>query len=790
MDTNKRKQLSACGLRMMITSFAMLPLLSGCVDSDKNYFDPEATKAMYDEAYPVSDIDPDMDWKTTRSLTLNVAVEEDDLVNYRVRVYDGNPLFGNSSPSLLAEGNARKGVPFISSFDCPTAVDTVYVMRTDEHERHLLKSVAVENGAVKATFGTTGSATRSGATGATRATEADVPQYSPDRTEAEVKALIDGAVEFTDATSMERGKIYYIPAGKTVTRTANFGVGDSEIPLIVAGTLKIDNPGNTALAQALMKIYVLNGGKVNITSGSTFYLNYVNLTVYKGGEVSGGNLSVNNNNTLIYNAGTFTVDTFSNNGAVFYNDETGVATADYLNFNTYNCTFVNRGEATAAKTHSNIVVYNTGSLDVTDTFAGKLVNLKDVKIKNCTYYGTVIQNNCYTEIEGNFYGELTLGDGCALRVKGNMPAEGRTITLGSGAMLQVDGEGYLNSRGIYGPSTGSALIKIKKLMDANSMWSGGGTVYYEIDELDATLQSNFSWMTTQYALLTSGGSSIAKWGNSPFVMPSGDCTGDGSTPVESGTPVEDKDIEYTYAFEDNYPYVGDYDFNDVVLDVKAVNNRNDDNTVKSTTISVTLAAVGGIKKVGAGLRLVGINKSDVESVSFSGDTQMRNTLVNSLMENATMEENGTEVVIPLFGDAHAVYGRASDRPMLNTGLNSTGSLYTLNIEIVPRDKSKTDPFIGKDNLDFFVATTVGSGSRCEIHLYEFWDNGATANGNVYRDNLELAGNKTWAISVPNFRYPNEYEQITGVYDGFAAWAKNRKANEDWYNNPDTEKVYR
>ena len=44
----------------------------------------------------------------------------------------------------------------------------------------------------------------------------------------------------------------------------------------------------------------------------------------------------------------------------------------------------------------------------------------------------------------------------------------------------------------------------------------------------------------------------------------------------------------------------------------------------------------------------------------------------------------------------------------------------------------------------------------EVHLYEFWGYGATAAGTIQQENLDLAGNNTWAICVPyGFRYPKE-----------------------------------
>ena len=70
-------------------------------------------------------------------------------------------------------------------------------------------------------------------------------------------------------------------------------------------------------------------------------------------------------------------------------------------------------------------------------------------------------------------------------------------------------------------------------------------------------------------------------------------------------------------------------------------------------------------------------------------------------------------------------------------------------------------------------------------------------GTVQETNLELAGNNTWAICVPNFRYPNESINISNqkdnndcAYPKFLDWARNRNVSQDWYKYPNEGKVYR
>ena len=82
---------------------------------------------------------------------------------------------------------------------------------------------------------------------------------------------------------------------------------------------------------------------------------------------------------------------------------------------------------------------------------------------------------------------------------------------------------------------------------------------------------------------------------------------------------------------------------------------------------------------------------------------------------------------------------------MNSG--ATAPAYTYKIKIEQSNAyQRESPVISKDNLDFFIAYKFRSmQQRMEVHLYEFWDYGATKGGTVQKENLELAGNNTWAI---------------------------------------------
>ncbi len=251
--------------------------------------------------------------------------------------------------------------------------------------------------------------------------------------------------------------------------------------------------------------------------------------------------------------------------------------------------------------------------------------------------------------------------------------------------------------------------------------------------------------------------------------------------------------------------VGDYDFNDVVLDVETYYHREKNtNHIKRIQLDVTLAAAGASKPLGVGLRITGINKSDIREVKTGGDDSRFQESFNSSYNkfrynNVTyMEDSDPSVVIPIAGEVHNVFG-VEPGEMVNTGIGVTAKEYTYEVIIELTDQTRTEPLFSKDNLDFFICYQYKSmEQRMEVHLYEFWGYGATAAGTIQQENLDLAGNNTWAICVPyGFRYPKETINVSrtdipeaSAYPEFIYWAQDRTQYTEWYEHPVEENVYR
>lgn len=82
-----------------------------------------------------------------------VSVNGDQGVDYKIQIFDADPLSPGSTAKLLAEGTVNQSTTLNVVMDCATALDKVFVARIDEHKRYLVQPAAIENGTVTAHLG-------------------------------------------------------------------------------------------------------------------------------------------------------------------------------------------------------------------------------------------------------------------------------------------------------------------------------------------------------------------------------------------------------------------------------------------------------------------------------------------------------------------------------------------------------------------------------------------------------------------------------------------------------------
>ena len=754
-----------------------------CVDNEKNLFDADQLKQIYEETFPVKNIDPDGDWTLSRSVTAHILVNGYEGVNYKIRIFDADPLSSESTAKILAEEDATQGTTLTVAFDCAIALNKVFVARVDEHEHYMVQPVTIENGEVTARLGYADVSTRS----MSRAVTTGIPTMKAPYTADFISAKKEDATPVEAGWDLSAGPGWFeyaklpvfkekirwfkIPSGifKAGLKTSGISGGAEAIKIIIPqGSMWMIENSNQF--DNITEIIVENGGIIKIAENATLILTQASyITVMPGGSIMGkGTIYMTNSSAGFtnYNAGIIDCDLLKIDG--------GGSGVDFMN---YGILKLNSYRASTAGT----TLTNHGTIEAV-TIDGN--------------NNTHIKNGCYLKTDKFQFGTLVMGNTSeAICEELGNNGNNNDIVMEAQSMLTCTGKASLY-RTVTGPTVGTALLKINEIANtdglAQSTSKVTNNIICEITDQTYKGEAHYDWSPFAW-LVNKGlqqGATHCNPGKADFMLPAdGECIKEGYGSDETPDDVEIRNAVYSYAFEDNYPKAGDYDYNDIVLNVTLPAAGNN---VKELKYTVALRAVGAVKQLGAGLRIKGINKSNVEEVSFgTGATQRSNSLSSGIFENAAYETNGSELVIPLFGDAHHIYGfTGTRRPMLNTG-NMTKPLadvYTL--EVTVKLKNAISIPSATNDLDFFIAYPATGQKRTEVHLNRF--NSATANGQL-ADSSALdvikAVNNTWALCVPDkFAYPTETTVITNAYSKFTNWAQDQSTNTDWYNTVSSDKV--
>jgi len=225
----------------------------------------------------------------------------------------------------------------------------------------------------------------------------------------------------------------------------------------------------------------------------------------------------------------------------------------------------------------------------------------------------------------------------------------------------------------------------------------------------------------------------------------------------------------TVAFEDQWPVMGDFDLNDLVMAAKYTIVTNAKNIVVQVIGDFTLRASGGSFENGYGVEF------PLSAASVSN------------LKGATLEAGQAKAVILLFSNMHTEMATGNTEPGVAI---SPEKNYTVSFDVA----NGPDLLAFGQDYNPFVFRKVGS-SRFEVHevgkaptdladsklLGTSDDNSSAASGRYYMTKTGLP----YAISLPasSFRYPAEGKDITKVYLHFAEWAQSGgKLFTDWYSN--------
>jgi len=237
----------------------------------------------------------------------------------------------------------------------------------------------------------------------------------------------------------------------------------------------------------------------------------------------------------------------------------------------------------------------------------------------------------------------------------------------------------------------------------------------------------------------------------------------------------------TLAFEDNWPKVGDYDLNDLVIREQFRTIYNASGDITGFTISGFIDARGAAHHNGFAMRIVGQAPSLIEEATL--------TLDNQTFQKVP-EDYQTDAVLALWQDSHTyTQTNESDKcAHFNTVAECT------NFDPVPfllDVKFNTSPStLNHSDLDFFIFRT--NDRSLEIHFANYaptdlfdstrfgrFDDTSDPESNRYFKNAQ---NLPWALQIPTqWRYPQEYIDVIWAYPTYELWVESAGVEgTDWH----------
>lgn len=252
----------------------------------------------------------------------------------------------------------------------------------------------------------------------------------------------------------------------------------------------------------------------------------------------------------------------------------------------------------------------------------------------------------------------------------------------------------------------------------------------------------------------------------------------------------------THSFEDNWPYLGDYDMNDLVVNYRYQLISNALNQPLEMNAKYVLRASGASFKNGFG-------------VEFPFASSLVRSVAGSLVTNnnvVTIGTNGCEsgqtkaVIIP-FDDAYKAMNASGNfintypgLPVLTRDTISMDIKFTRALTLQEFGSAPFNPFIIIDHIRGREAHMAGYTPTSKMDTRYFGmgaDNSIPSQGRYYKTAAQLP----WGIDFSeNFDYPAEGKSINAVFLKFQSWAQTAGTSEKgWYKdavNTVTAKLFR
>lgn len=544
-------------MKKLLILWMVLVAFASCTDR-KDLFDSGRVKEEAKENFPIKDIDPDQDWNMMAVRTLDITINAGTGAVYTVKVLTDNPFKVENDAHVLAVADVKDGTTATLKFDAPSAMEYAYVMRQVGTKDCEVTVAALKDDKFVAAFGRSATQ-RAVSERAANITIDNLPApgfVCPSDAEELSEENITGNVRngaYYISKNLKADKInfsedtkLYIKSGITLTLNVD-KIDKGTILVCKGGTLRINGTGKDD-KDFTLKGSIYNEGTVTI-NGDDFYMQ--------------------NKEAELVNYGIIYIEAdFELSAGEFYNGESGQCVSyetsvdsnstDGANENKSSATWVNDGyyACDGFKVSSGYRLQNNCNLHLGEDFKLEGSDGKDVIFNNSGF----IHCGGKAELEN-----------AILNMAGKSIFKTQSLEFEKSVRLNSDA-------GVQDKDKPLLLCVKKALYDDKGELTMSGVTY-------VTCGNDFfdSWAVSGHVLLV----------NATVGDHAQGCNPDYDKEEPSTTPPL---AIFTYVFEDITTTTGDYDFNDVVLKVTAVNNGQ---------VTIALAAAGATKELSAGYKVNG-----------------------------------------------------------------------------------------------------------------------------------------------------------------------------------------
>lgn len=229
------------------------------------------------------------------------------------------------------------------------------------------------------------------------------------------------------------------------------------------------------------------------------------------------------------------------------------------------------------------------------------------------------------------------------------------------------------------------------------------------------------------------------------------------------------------AFEDNFPNKGDYDFNDLVLTYSSQEVLNADGNLKELIMNMKVKAMGAMFHNGFAIQFP-FNADEIESASllingvsstfFPVEAGHSNETVINIMQAVQQHIDGNNFPNTLEGSSEKRGDRFELRLIFKTSV--TGVSWPYNpFMFVNQNRAREVHLAGYQPTEFVNSSFFGTGDDVSV----------VGTTNTYKD----VDGMPFAMLLPiNWKWPEEFVDITNVYPKFTNWAETAGVEDlDW-----------